>query len=88
MRSIILDGSTCYKRYFKFDKLMKIGQKVFFMFKDSVRTASISTIRTEENKHGFSIEIEIDKNPAGNQYTCWFSENEIFASKEELFKSL
>lgn len=67
---------------------MKIDQPVFFLFKDRIRTGEVKTIQTIEDKHGVTKKIELYENPAGSQWSCWFSEDEIFTSKEDLLKSL
>jgi hypothetical protein len=67
---------------------MKIDQTVFFLFKDKIRTGEVKTIKTIEDNYGIKKDIELYKNPAGDQWSCWFSETEIFNSKEDLLKSL
>ncbi len=72
----------------KIETKLNVGQEGFFLMHSKVMSSNIISIETYSNAHGLSVTYTVEKNPAGSQYTTRFNENDIFASKEDLLKSL
>lgn len=67
---------------------LNVGDKAFFLMHSKVVSSTITTIETYSNDNGTKVTYTVKENPAGGQYTNRFAENDIFASKEDLLKSL
>ena len=63
--------------------------KVFLLFQNKVHEVEIERIEIRVNKGGVDmIRYTITKNPVSDTYTTYFNEEELFATKEDLFKTL
>lgn len=73
----------------KIETQHNIEDKVFFLFKDAVRQATIKSIDISiAHESEINITYTIKKNPAGSMYTLRFDECELFSTKQGLLESL
>lgn len=73
----------------KIETKLNIGDKGYFLVHGKVRESIIIGIETRtQSKDQTWVIYRIKENPAGSQYTTYFNDNDIFATKEELLKNL
>lgn len=72
----------------KIETKLNLGDKGFFLMHGKVMCSPIIHIQTSTNEGGTSETYTVRENPSGSAYTTRFNDNDIFASKEELLKSL
>jgi hypothetical protein len=72
----------------KIETKLSIGDICYFLMHNKVLSSVVKSIRAKYDVNGLTVEYEIRSNSAGAQYTTTFMENELFATKEDLLKSL
>jgi len=72
----------------KIETKLSVGDRAFFLMHGKVHESYITYVETRTSGNNTVITYTIDRNPAGSQYTTKFYDNDIFASKDDLLKSL
>ena len=72
----------------KIETKLNIGDICYFMTINKIFSSVIESISIRALRGELNIEYQIRNNQAGTQYTKLFSENEIFATKQDLLNSL
>ncbi|TYP71505.1 hypothetical protein [Aquimarina intermedia] len=72
----------------KIETKLNIGDKCHFMSLDKPRESKVKEIVINVEKGCVSTVYVIDKNPSGSHNCTRFYDSEIFATKEELIKSV
>ena len=73
---------------------LDVGDEVFFIQNSKVYTTQIKTVFTDTKENSYSgiatsVHYEIERNPAGSQYTTrGFDDTELFKTKQELLETL
>lgn len=67
---------------------LNINEEGWFLTTNQVRRATIESITISCNSAYPRITYHVKDNPAGSQYTKSFSEDEIFATKQDLLASM
>ncbi len=72
----------------KIETKLSINDRAFFLIHGKVHESYITCVETRTSGNNTVVTYTIDRNPAGSQYTVIFNGNDIFASKDDLLKSL
>lgn len=72
----------------KIETKLSVGDKCFFIMHAKVMESVITYLEVRHDGYGAFITYTVKENPAGSNYTTRFSEGDIFATKEDLLKSL